>query len=354
MIEKSAEGKEVLDNLFLEVSLEGKDININNVKARINGIEATVRRFRKNALAHAKKESNACRANLKSAAGRAHDFTARAVWARRTLAHVRRAQQKRGLLLERSSEQFKIYTRFRDMTNESGKAWNHFWAVGTQNYRKVAALISQVRAHVRKLHRKHSEVALIELPTTYADAMTEISSQFDSTMDNLGGLRPVISNLLEIVRSPVHLNRKQARRVIRRILRRLAYKLHDTVHRFAEENEHQKGIYHALNALFEDSRQRQAKLIKHVGAAAKQYSKKLLALNNSVKASTQFAAHARNIVDLLRHECRNAKHLRRKVRTESARILNHVLQVQEVIADRWTSLKSYFIERMEKQEEREQ
>ncbi len=47
MIQKAPEGKEILDNLFLDVSLEGRRINIGGVRARLNAIAKYTRKTKK-------------------------------------------------------------------------------------------------------------------------------------------------------------------------------------------------------------------------------------------------------------------------------------------------------------------
>lgn len=352
LIEKSPEGKQVLDNIFLDVALEGRDIDVRRVRQRVNSIAKHTRAFRKAALAHSKVDAARCRAGLHAVKGRFNDFTQRAVYIRRQLAAARRNQQARGVLLQRASQALRHYMRFRDMIKNNGQAWRHFWNNAKSNYRRAAALISQVRAHVRRLHKNHRKAALIELPETYNTAMTEIAAQFDSTQDNLEGLRPVIQNLLEIVRKSGHLASKPSRVHVRRILRRLGHWLHARVHLFSEENHHQVGLYDELTHLFNDAMNRQSSLIKGLAREAKITAHKLQWMGESVKGAAWMASHAHEIVRLMKQECHTLNRTLKKVRHDSHRVLTMVGQVQEVIADRWNTLKSYFIERIEKLEEK--
>jgi hypothetical protein len=352
MIEKSSEGKQVLDKVFLEVALTGNKFDHHLVRNIVHTINTQALTFRKVSLKFLRSEKRICKAQLKATSLRFQEFTIRSVFTKSMLTELRKGQQTKGTILKRGAYLFRMYKRFLTMSRSSEKAWKGFWTKGRQSYRRVASLISQVRAHVRRLHRSHHKRALIQLPKDYQDAMLEISTQFESNFDELAGIRPIISNLLEVVRSPKHLKKKHTRVSVRRMLGWLAYHVHAWSNRFSEEAEHQKGIFHGLVGIFTTRVNSQSKVIQLVSSEAKRNAKKISHVIAQVRSSSRIAAQAGSIVRLVRHECEGFTHEISHILVTSGRVLNYASQLEEVVAERWPSLKSYFLEKLEAIEER--
>ncbi len=353
MIQKAPEGKEILDSLFLDVSLEGRRINIGRVRARLNAIAKYTRKSRKLIIRVLRYNKKHCIRNVKAAKHQFHKFIVRSMFVKRLLTAARRGQRRRGLLLTRLSQELRHYVAFKRMTRSNGRAWRRFWKKGLRIHRRMISLVSQIRAHVRRLHRHHKKHrSLIQLPQNYLSALNEIKSQFDNTFDNLNGVRPVIDNLLEIVRSPNHLKKKKFRVSVRRILGWLAYYFHEAVLRYMEVNEHQKGLYTSVYKLFSDSVRRTSRVLRIVGADAKRVHKKIVIFKAAIRHSYWYLRQSKKIAKLVVGECMFAKvTLLRQLRS-ARRLLMFITQVKEVISDRWHRLKSYFLERMENLEGR--
>lgn len=352
MIEKSPEGKQVLDKVFLEVAVQGKGFNHNFVKNVVHAITSQTSAFSKGTLKFLREERNICVAQLKQTRARFNDFTQRAVYSRNALAELRKGQEVKSSILRRTAYLYNMYKRFLDFSRDSQKQWSQFWTNGRQNYRKISSLVSQIRAHVRRLHRQHKHAALVQLPKDYEDAMVEISTQFEQSYDDLNGLRPVISNLLEIVRSPVHLKQKKFRVSARKILGWLAYNLHEWSNTFDEENEHQKGMFEGLVGLYTSRVNSQQKVIKLISAEAQANNKKISHVADQAKQAANIAQQSQQIVDLVIRECNGFKKEINAVLLTTGRILNYASQLEEVVLERWPSLKSYFLEKLEEIEER--
>jgi len=236
------------------------------------------------------------------------------------------------------------------MVRQNQKGWNNFWNVANRNVKKVLGLLHRAAVSLESLKKHYKEAALVELPQSYGTSLSEISSEFESTFDNLDGLRPVIVNLLEIARSPVHLNKHQVRAHIRNLIRHIIESLNDKLNEFEEENEHQVGLFEALVKLFDDAKSSGSKVVKAFESSLKRASKKIMFLSVGVKGIDQLVQAAYRVGQLRSKECRRHKdtHHRKDVRAE--RILGIVSQLQEVISDRWSTLHGKFIQMMDSEE----
>ncbi len=148
-------------------------------------------------------------------------------------------------------------------------------------------------------------------------------------------MRPVIDNLLEIVRSPKHLKKKKFRVSVRRILGWLAYYFHEAALRYMEVNEHQKGLYSSVYKLFSDSVRRTSRILRIVGADAKKEHKEIAMIKSTIRHNYWYLRHSKKIAKLIVGACMFAKvTMLRKLRS-LRRLLMFITQVKEVISDRW-------------------
>jgi hypothetical protein len=345
MIQKTEEGKEVLDNIFLDVALEGARLNAASVGARLNALAKGARDQRTFLAAAGEANRQACQTNLKALKSRFHDFTMRMSWSTRTLRMTQGVLRGRAHMLTRVTEELGNYRKFAAMNNSNYKAWKGFWNTSSAAMKNVAGLVARVRTQVSSLHRQHAQAALVEIPETYANALTEISNEFESSHDNLGGFRPIVANLLEIVRSPVHVRRQVSRRQLRSLLGKLAEQFHDQVNSFAEENEHQDGLFDGMTALLADSMMRSTKLVEGLNHMQDAAAHKVKWLKSAVRGCAHLTDLSRSIVDLTARECRNVNEQVTRSRTRAATFLGVCGQVQEVLNERFGSLKAFFLEK---------
>jgi hypothetical protein len=233
------------------------------------------------------------------------------------------------------------------MIVQNRQGWEKFWGKSRANIQKILSLLNQASVQLKALRHHYKKAALIQLPESYSNALTEIRSEFENTFDNLDGLRPIISNLLEIVRNHKHLNNGQVRQHVRSLLRHITGRLNEKLNEFEEENEHQGGLFESLDKLFDDAIRRGDKVVSALVASLKRSGQKVTFLQKAVKASEALAQAGRNVVGLRARECRHHHNHNTHLDVKAERILAVVSQLQEVIGDRWSSLHGFFLQKMD-------
>jgi len=319
-------------------------LNAASVGARLAIMAKAVRGAKKRLKAAGQANKKECKSSLHSVSDRFHDFTLRLTHARRTLKAATKISKRRAVVIARANEELGNYRRFAAFNRANKRNWKTFWGTTIKGVKVVSGLIARIRTHISSLHRQNKKSALIELPTSYTTALSEITAEFENNMDNLGGLRPVITNLLEIIKDKKHLRKKNSRKQLRHFLGRLAEKFHDNLNTFEEENEHQVGLFDGLTSLFDDSVTRSKRILAGLTALQKTSASKLAWLTASVRGSEHLAESSKNIVDLKAQECRSIRQVIQRTKLKYARFLNTVGQVQEVLSDRFGSLKSFIEE----------
>jgi ribosomal 50S subunit-associated protein YjgA (DUF615 family) len=347
MIQKSEEGKEVLDNVYIQTSLNTEGFNVKHVSSALKAMDRYIRKSLKDDAALAKRLAGQCRANVRSTGGRFHDMTVRAVAIKRHLDRTNRHQNLRSLALKRANEELSQYSRFYTMTHHNSQAWTKFWKRSQKNVRSVANLMAQVGSQVKRVHRSAQKAAFVQLPEYYTASLTEIRTQFENTFDNFDGLRPVMADLLEIASEAKHMTNSVARLRVRSLIRHILVRLHDQLNHFEEEHSAQTAMFAALENLFEDALQRGQKVAGALLASSKYANRKVKWLTQAVAGSDTLASDARTIVDLVVRECAHVKHAMGRAHDRNVNVLSVISQVEEVVADRWGSLHGYFLQKMQ-------
>jgi len=235
------------------------------------------------------------------------------------------------------------------MNNSNRASWTSFWASSTKSIERAAGLISRVKTELSLLHRRHREQALVEIPAEFSSALSEITSEFISDNDNLGGLRPVVANLLEILKSSKHLTHKGAKRHVRSLLNRLHELFQDKIYEFAEENEHQVGLFDGVRTLLDDAISGSQKVEAALIASQKRAQKSIAFIQVTVKGAERLTKHAHHVASLKRKECRSVKRVIARAVLRFEKFLNVCGQLQEVLSDRFGSIKTFFVEESDEQ-----
>lgn len=350
-IEKTSEGKTVLDGLFLEVAVSGAEINVKNVRARLAAIRNWATANLKTNGQEKRNNKKSCTENTNVAKDRLHDFSARAVSAKKSLSVMRHAQRQFASQLRRTRSLLAMYKGIGNVCRENKKNWSSFWTLSGQNYKRVSALVSQIQAHLRKVHKSNKTAALIEMPSEFTNAMVEITTQFQENFHDLGAISPIMNNLLEVSTNIEAVRNQVVRRSVGTLLKRLRYHLHEQSNKFTEENSHQQALWSELEQLTIFRVQTMERAIKFTSLNANKGAERINSLTTDYRHRTALAEGAANIVDLLRRQCRATSSQLSKMMRNNQRVLNYVEQVEEVVTDRWSSLKSFFLEKLEKSEE---
>jgi hypothetical protein len=351
MIQKSEEGKEVLDNVYLQVAVSGPTLNIGTVKQTLHNLDNGTRntiKFLKNLKGQYKAS---CKAEISAVKGRLYDLSARALAVTRLRKGIERRQKRRANFSKRAGEELSNYQKFRGMIINNHNAWKKFWATASNNIRKVIQLLADARNALHSLKPHMHMEALVEIPESYTITLSEIQNEFDSTYDNLDGLRPVINSLLEVIRSPSKIRQQSVRAKLRNLIFHLTEALNDKLNEFEEENEHQEGLFSALAGVFTNSVNRASTVVEHINKSSARAAKKLTWVTRAEKSAHDLVRSAQGIARMRSAECRHFFLFLHGERARAARILGNISSLQEVIADRWSSVHSFFLQKFQTEEE---
>jgi hypothetical protein len=343
-LENSVEGKEILENILLQVSLSGEHLNEKSVSAILKNLEDYTRQARKDRFAYIKHIKTECRTDLRKATSAFHDLTTNALTANRELSTVRHTSRREQTFLARAEQELSNYKNFLRWVQANGKAWNTFYKNTREGMKAVVRMLDQINDHVKSLGRSES---FIELPNTYVTSLSEISSKIEATYDNLGGMKAVIGNVLELIQKKEVISKASIREKVHSIIRHMTNRLEEFMSEQAEENESQTAMFDSLIILFKGAVATSDKVVIALKKQKTTVDKRLSWLKTAAKTAEGLAQSARSIVHQRGNECR--WFVQKDLRSESSvkKFLSVIGHLKDVINDRWGSLSTFFSQKME-------
>jgi vacuolar-type H+-ATPase subunit E/Vma4 len=211
---------------------------------------------------------------------------------------------------------------------------------------KTLGMLASVDDHVKSLGTNGS--LFVELPASYSSNLAQIKNQFEQTSDNLGGLRAVVSNVLQLIQQAKVVNKADLREKVHSIIRHVSDRLGNFINSMAEQNEHETGLFEALESLFADAVNRSQKLVASLTAQSKDADKKVQLLKSATNGVDDLARSARVVVTQLGEECRRNVEMASRMDVRALRFLSVVGNLRDVVTERFGSLSSFFIEKSKK------
>jgi len=346
MIQQSQEGKTVLDNLLLQVTMKGSELNINSLKAGLTNIETMIRSDLKTRGVAQEQIKTSCDKELKDTAGALADIIKRnLVQARnvsmkeKEIVHLKRVQ-------DLASEDNDIAASFYTMTVQNKKAWVIFWKTLQADTEMAGELLTKIELELNAVHAKAAQTAFVELPASYTYALMQVREQFAGMFTELHGLKPVITNLLAIAADPTKMNDDEVRAKMQGIIGNTKEYLNDLHDRFVEENEHQESLFENLVTSYTSKKESMAKILKAGEEAHENAEKEVIYLRLSEESSELLVTMADKVTLAVSSECHVHADHHKYVDEVDQRMLDVVDQVRIIANESFPEIASFFIERM--------
>jgi len=347
MIQKSQEGTEVLNHIYLQVAAQGAEMNVESVRAVLRGIENGVR----SNIAVSEQDTKVVEAECKSVIGQARERMSDLVRRATTVARRHRmadaAHKATAILHSRAEEEVAGLRKQKEMMQTNIKNWANFWRIEVASYKKVRGLISTVQSHIGTMKKSTKQTALIELPHAYRTALAQVKVEFAGDYSELNGLRPIITNLLSIVEDKKNLNNDVVMEKANGLFSAIREYLNDQQNRYSEENTHQNALYGAAIQLFGSAVERASKIVERLTGTIVEGDKQITYLAAQHSAADQFVQQATSVVNDFLRGCAAKQDARQLLVVNSQRFLDVIDQVRVTINDRWHAAATFFMERMQ-------
>jgi hypothetical protein len=342
MFDRTPEGKEVLDHLFIQTNLMGGNLDLNFLRQVLKTNRDRIEGERKRTEAVVADIKKTCHDEKVHIGQLVHEHTEKEMALKRALHSATSHHDRKQVFLKRAEEELDNYKKFQTFVTDSKKSWAAFYDTLTKNHKNISSLLHNAMNTLKNHHKSHS---FVELPESYTSSLAQIRVDAEGMDMELTGMEPIISNLLEIMNDKDAVKQQSVRHALHELIESLIEKMRDAIEDFDEENQHQSALFEHLVKSFEENVKRSTKTVE-------QLKKGVTALENKAKNVSGAASHAaalsdkvKHIFELRLHQCNSAvqAHNHNRIRTEKVNAI--ISQIEEILLTKSNGLKSFFIQR---------
>jgi hypothetical protein len=234
MLDNTAEGKEVLDALFVQTKLMGDNLDAASLRQFLNNNYKRAQSEKAEIAAQNKKRSADCKSDLKQLAAFLHEHEDRKLELKRRVEFVKRASKVNGGFLNRADEELSNYRKFAEYIHKNKEAWTLYYKTVTTNFASISNILKSARSALRP-RKGAAFVEVAEDSDVFSTNLAEIKLQVEATDAEFVGMGPILSNLVEIMAEAV--NKSDVRQKTKELVSLLIDNVRDRVEEIEEEND---------------------------------------------------------------------------------------------------------------------
>lgn len=341
MLDKTNEGKNLLDNLFLQTQLMGDTLDISSIRSFLNHNRNKVEDERKHLEESNKRRAAECAADEVAGNKLAERHYERQYALKRQVDASRRIESRINVQKTRSEQELADYRNFQTNVQESLTAWQSYFSSAVSS---LNAVVGVLRTIIEATKVNPTAASFVELGQEYHSTLTQIKTNTQSIELEYTGVGPILNNLLEIM-SDVNAVNPDVRTSIRTLADSLLDHIRDRIDEVEEQHEHQSSLFQNLVKSYGENVDRASKEVAKHQEHLTEVSSRVQTLDRSYNQAADLSKKVNELNTLRGHECENynSSHQLSIVSADKA---THVInEVERILADKAAGLKSFFIQR---------
>jgi hypothetical protein len=341
LIDKTPEGKELLDHLFIQTKLMGNSLDINALGSFLRTNRDRLAAESKVTIALAASEVASCKADKLALGNLLHNHQSRELSLRRQLAAVKRTSKRADNHVERATEELNNYKKFSHFIQNNKAGWNKYYNTYKGSVEASRKIFSRILATTKKM----SGASFVELPADYQTSLAQVKMEVESTEFDFLGMGPVVANLMEIMSNSEAMVKPQVVLRVRGLVESIQEAQNEKWEGVEEENEHQSALFEHLEKAFNENVERSNKELDGVKAASDGLARRVAALTAAADHANNLATRTESIRHLRGSECRKLKNGNRFSYVRVGKINAIISQLQDILTTKSSGLKSFFVQR---------
>jgi hypothetical protein len=342
MIDKTPEGKNLLDNLFIQTKLMGDSLDINVIRAFLKNNRDKVEAERREVSARIEKRIGECEADEKVGAALAEQHYNRQYALKRHVDAAGRAQKRVETLVSRANDELNNYQKFQNYIQEGVDAWNNYFNAASESFHSVIGILNSV---VSAAKSQQTATSFLELSEEYHSNLAEMKVKIQSTNLEYTGVSPIISNLLEIMADPNAAAKPEVRNSIRVLAEGLIDHVRDRLDEIEEQHEHQSALFSNLVKAYKDNTDRTQKEVEGLNEQLKNVNGRFSTLSTAHTHATQLTNKVNNIILLRGKECEDYRNSKNTAVISTDKATAVINQIEEILTDKAAGIKTFFLQR---------
>jgi hypothetical protein len=344
MLDNTPEGKEVLDALFIQTKLMGDNLDAASLRQFLNTNYRRVEVQKQQSKEFQRKRRSECKSDLKKLTSLLHEHETRQLALKRRVQFVTRAAKVNGGFLARAQEELDNYKKFEQYIKENKDSWTHYYKTVSSNFNKVQSILRNALA----AGRTTKGASFVELPESYHTSLAEIRLQVEATDAEFLGMGPILSNLVEVMAEAP--KKPHVRQQVRALIQSLIEHVRDRLEEIDEEHEHQAALFSHLEKAFTQNVKRSEDEVKTLSTTANSINVRKTNLTRAHKHSVSLTDKVTKIRDVREAECKHYKDGRAAAQIRREKIRSIITQIEEIILNQTSSIKSFFLQREMRQD----
>jgi len=341
-LDKTIEGKEMLDSLFIQTQLMGDKLDVDTLKTFLKGTRdaAATKSAEYEAIKTAKLVD--CTSDIESMSTLRNSHDERQFALKRQLELVKRTAVRIGTFLARSQDEKENYGKFEGYIKDGKNAWATYFTSATANFKALEDLLKTV---VEATNAPATGAAFVQLGTEYHSALAEIKLTVQSINLKYTGMGPIVSNLVEIMADPDAAGKPEVRHALRGLVQTLNDNVRDRLEEIEQENEHQSALFEHLEKAFHENVVRSDKEVIAHTDVVNNLSGRVNTLTVAHNHATDLTGKIENLKALREEECQGYNHVQSSLSIRLEKINSVITEIEGIVVNRSAGIKTFFIQR---------
>jgi len=354
LMDQSKEGRDILNSIYLELHTATPTLQRGKILEVLTTAKQNADKSQRRQKQKMKRHKSKCRAERAVLRNHTNENERHEFTVNRHLNANAHAIHKNGQFIERSKKELDSYIALSNLLKANRGKWNEFVKGRLDRMGKVVRLLRKARRHLINEHKAAMGSEFVEVKSDFITSLSQLRVEFTNTEDNFDGLRPIIANLLQSSASPQVVGKNVLRSRLIKLLKGIIKVIRKRRDLLEQHHEAADAIFEALLKSFDENKTRVQKLLERLAHEKNLLDKRQGALKDSRKRAHRITVLAHGVEEIRHRQCTRYKVRNAKLRVSIQKIRNIVAQIEEILQERFGKLKSFFIERKMKFEDKKQ
>jgi len=309
-LEKTDEGKTVLNTLLIQTKLHG--ISADSIKTVLSSSQKNNDNSLEKFESQAKVEKESCKTDLKVLRDSLNENVSKRYSIEKTSDSTTLLKNRKSDYIKQLDAELNDYTHYEQEIDESHKAWTNFFTSMESSIKSAVENLAKIRSLVELSNPQKGSTSFVELKNKEA-AVAEIKSNLEFRFYDTLGMKPILSNLLEVVSRGISSTQyHKISKTIDMIENFLANRKNNLI----EDNEYQAQYSSNLKNSITDSKTSTISEKNIVSGLISSLETRLGLLTTSLVNAQTLVTYSQNVYDARKRICNNFEntyfnHLRR-------------------------------------------
>jgi hypothetical protein len=239
---------------------------------------------------------------------------------------------------KRAESELINYKQLQGYVTKNLENWEAYWNQTKETLAQVIRIVDDIRHH---LTTHVTESAFIQMGNKYHIGLTQIKISLAGINTDYSEMKPIISNLVEIMQDQPQLSKAAVRLGLKGLFHKISEYVSEKRDEIAEEDSQIRALFSVLQKAVQDNIYRAESTVNVV-------KEDFTFLNSKVESFTSFFERAENIANLAHHiledkgnQCKNYQQLESHARITHSKIEYIVSHLQEVLRVDGANIESF-------------